>query len=170
MNELTTIFDNRDWVNDLTKEMDKYLIGKWPESFCTYIYDPDRETDKYFGIRFPGATRGHIEVDENMIIKNIELYNGTCFDIHILYHKEVLDILSNYIGMKLVIVPKNSDIIECQVPNGTKIVQKETGEIYTIKNAIKTDNQWKIGVYLYQFNTPQRPNFGLYRKEFDILN
>lgn len=106
MNELTTIFDNRDWVNDLTKEMDKYLIGKWPERFCTYINEPDRETDKYFAIRFPGATRGHIEVDENMIIKDIKLYDVTCFDTHILYDKKVLDILSKYIGMKLVIVPK----------------------------------------------------------------
>ncbi len=154
-------------MNNLTKEMDKYVLGDWPEFCRTYMYDPDRETDKYFGIRFPGATRGHIEVDENMIIKNIALYNDTCFNIHILYNKDVLDVLPKYIGMKLVIL---TEVIEEQVADGTRIREIETGKEYIIRTSIKTDNRWNLGVYLYQFDTPSRPNFGLYRKEFIIID
>lgn len=177
MKYLITTYEQREWVNDLTKEMDNYLLGEWTRRYCTYMYRPDKETEKYFGIRFPGATRGHIEVDENMIIKDIKLYTDTCFDIHILYDKKVLDILPKYIGMKLVIKSTKSqekelmgDVTEECIPNGTKIKEIGTGKIYIIHNSIKTNDLWKLGIYLYQFDIPTRPNFGLYRKEFIIIN
>ena len=167
MNELITTYEYRDGVNDLTRELDKYLIGEWLPFWHTYIYEPDRETSKHFGIRFPGATRGHIEVDENMIIKDIRLYNDTCFETHHLYKKDVLEILSKYIGMKLIITPREP--IEEQIADGTKIKEIETGKEYIIRTSIKTDNKWDLGIYLYQFDTPSKPCFGLYRKEFIIV-
>lgn len=79
--------------------MDKYLKFENPmPSFCTYIYNG--KIDKYWLIRFPGASRGRITVDENEVIVNIEIYN----DENNIYKPETEDILKQkYLGYKMVI-------------------------------------------------------------------
>lgn len=61
--------------------------------------------------------------------------------------------------------------MEKRIKNGTIITYIDPDKTYTICNAIKTDNQWGYGVYLYQFEEliESYPGFGLYRKEFDIV-
>ena len=55
-------------VNKLTLEMDKF---RKPECrhFETYVFD--EPIGKSWFIRYPGATRGKIVVDENMIIQKM---------------------------------------------------------------------------------------------------
>lgn len=83
--------------NDLTKEMDKYLVyqnSKHPMN--TYIYDKFK--DKWT-LRFPGATRGYIKVDENEVITEIVLYDDTVG----IYKPEVRECFNKYIGIKIVV-------------------------------------------------------------------
>lgn len=84
-------------VNDLTKELDDYLDFNLKYKLNNYIYD--HPFDNSWPIRYPGATRGGIRVDENNIITDIVLYE----DSDDIYKKNVRDILSKYIGMKLVV-------------------------------------------------------------------
>lgn len=86
-----------DYVCELTEEMDKHLKFNNPGNFCTYIYND--KIDKYWLIRFPGATRGRITVDENEVIINIEIYN----DENNIYRPKTENILKEkYIGMKII--------------------------------------------------------------------
>jgi len=59
--------------------------------------------------------------------------------------------------------------MEERVPNGTKVKELETNTIYTIVDAIETDNKWLQGVYLYRFEGKLDTGFGLYRHEFEIV-
>ena len=98
MKELITKKEEyHDLTNDLTREMDSYLKYEC-EGFATYIYSHSLDGKNWL-IRYPGATRGGIEVDENMIIKSIKLGEQGS-----IYKPEVKDILEKYIGMKLIIV------------------------------------------------------------------
>ena len=96
-------FLDDDYVNDLTKEMDEYLIGSWKQnrSINTYIYR--QLGNRYQAIRYPGATRGHIEIDKNDIIIDIKLYSD---ELHTdsIYEKNVSECFSKYIGRKLVFI------------------------------------------------------------------
>lgn len=90
-------------TNDLTREMDTYLIEKIKKLKHvgqTYLYD--HPFGKHWPIRFPGATRGHIEVDENDIIQDIKLYTSGNTDG--IYNFNVRDCFEKYIGMKLVVL------------------------------------------------------------------
>jgi hypothetical protein len=96
------------WFNDLTDEMDKHLLPCWEESlkkgytFGTYIYEPTRR-ENGMAIRFPGATRGHIEIDKNMVITNIVLYD-TAFEHGIAcYKKSVEEAVKKFIGAKIIL-------------------------------------------------------------------
>lgn len=65
------------FINDITKYLDDNMEINSPY-FNNYIYDG--KIDEYWLIRYPGATRGRIEV-ENNIIKNIELYEDSfCYN------------------------------------------------------------------------------------------
>lgn len=86
-------------TNDLTREMDTYL--KYKCKFKTYIYISFIGDKQYILIRYPGATRGNIIVDDNMIIKEINLYNDECHTDKI-YNSEIRDCFSKYIGMKFI--------------------------------------------------------------------
>lgn len=90
-------------VNDLTKDMDEYLIPEIKNlKYCgnTYIYDHSIDGVNW-AIRFPGATRGGIKVDKDMTITDIRI----CKDIDSIYLPETLDMLKEkYIGAKLVII------------------------------------------------------------------
>ena len=85
-----------EYVNDFTRELDKYTEGSIIDMFCNYIYrEPIRGT---YVFRYPGATRGNITVDENMIITGIRIYE----DSMELYKNHPKDIFDKYIGLKLV--------------------------------------------------------------------
>ena len=60
--------ENFELTNDFTREIDTYLTRKKSRCFSTHFYETPFG-DKWL-FRYPGATRGNIEVDENMIIKN----------------------------------------------------------------------------------------------------
>lgn len=84
-------------VNDITKMLDKHL-KKEIEGFYNYIYNERFEGGIYL-IRYPGATRGKVKVDENMVIEDIIIYSNTdeC------YEKDVRNYLNEFIGMKMVL-------------------------------------------------------------------
>lgn len=100
MNILKTQKDEYiEYTNDLTRDMDYYL--KYPNKFMqTYIYDSSL-TGETWAIRYPGATRGHIEVNKNNIITNIILYKDN-MNTHKIYNENVEECFNKYIGMKLV--------------------------------------------------------------------
>jgi hypothetical protein len=92
--------DTGDYTNDLTIEMDSHAehISSF---FHTYIYD--RQVNKgSWAIRFPGATRGSIFVNDEHIITKINLYEDTCFTKLECYKRSVLGAIDKYVGMKLV--------------------------------------------------------------------
>lgn len=59
--------------------------------------------------------------------------------------------------------------MEERIPNGTKVREIKTDEIYKIVDAIKTNNQFGYGVYLYRFEGKTDTGFGLYRNHFEII-
>lgn len=85
-----------EYRNDFTRFLDEYrtdsimkLESPYKEMMSTYLWNMDIENDfsyydgkkgKCIAFRLPGATRGHIEVDENYIIKDILFYADTCFN------------------------------------------------------------------------------------------
>ena len=72
----------------------------------TYLYDLESELNKgsiCIAFRTPGATRGHIELDKECIIKKIIFYEDACFEKIKEYEKEVINIIPKYIGMKLIL-------------------------------------------------------------------
>lgn len=92
------------YVNDLTKNMDLYLVDNKKDIYdnlewYTYIYSNHKINNSY-AIRFPGATRGHIEVSPDNIITKIVLYKN--YGTHKIYKENVEDCFKQYIGMKLV--------------------------------------------------------------------
>lgn len=97
---------SEDIVNDLTREMDKYSNknGDSWGNFCTYIY-PERikrgENKHTMAIRYPGATRGYVELNNDNIITNIVLYSDACFDTLKQYDVKVIEAVKKFIGYKL---------------------------------------------------------------------
>lgn len=69
----------------LTDVMNNYLVnGKKDASTYLYDYGPRKEMDGkpgyVYSIRFPGATRGHIYLDDDNIITEIKFYyDNKCF-------------------------------------------------------------------------------------------
>jgi hypothetical protein len=59
--------------------------------------------------------------------------------------------------------------MEERVPNKTRVKNLWTNEIYTIVDALETNNQWGYGVYLYRFEGRLATGFGLYKNEFEVL-
>lgn len=107
MKELITKKDEYFYhTNDLTREMDDYLVldEVYKEYAKTYIrVSKDNPfNDHRLAIRHPGATRGEICFDDNMIITNIELYDDE-YHTDEIYRPEVREIFKKYIGTKLVI-------------------------------------------------------------------
>lgn len=93
---ITTFGEFGHFENDLTKELDTYLTEQ-NKLWTNYIYStPMGDT---FLIRYPGATRGYIKVDGNMVIKEVVLYEST----NDIYKPEVDKCLNKYLGMKIVI-------------------------------------------------------------------
>jgi DNA-directed RNA polymerase subunit RPC12/RpoP len=108
---------SNEYVNELTKLMDAMTeINEHPDFCVTYI------TNRHSGvksIRFPGASRGYIEYNEDCMVTKIELYEDTCFDkkkcTDIRYKREVVEAIQKYIGWQLVY---NDDLLDDE-PNPT---------------------------------------------------
>lgn len=97
-----------DYVNELTKEMDSYLIDSIKalnsEFLATYFYLEDElklGEKQHFAFRYPGATRGSIYIDENNEITKIDLYDDE-YHTDSIYKPDVRSIFDKYIGLKLV--------------------------------------------------------------------
>lgn len=95
--------DDKHYINDITIFMDSMMtINKHP-GFCrTYLI----QRDDVFAIRFPGATRGHIEHD-NGIITDIVLYDETCFSkkcTDMRYKRKLKKEIIKFIDHKIVLV------------------------------------------------------------------
>lgn len=92
---ITNVKDKFGYKNEITRYLDNYLIDECDDfsSYCTYIYEKPR--NNFWAIRVPGATRGHVEVDSN-IIKNIVLYED-----NYCYRKEVFNNLNQFIGKEV---------------------------------------------------------------------
>lgn len=93
-----SIKDTYKIYNIITLELDNQLkinVGGCP--FKNYIYN-DRYQNKY-AIRYPGATRGHIEVDDNNIIVKIKIYHDEYHTDNI-YKSTVENAMKKFIGYK----------------------------------------------------------------------
>lgn len=81
------------FINDITRYLDNNMEIE-TSYFENYIHDS--KIDKYWLIRYPGATRGRITVDGN-IIKEIELYDDDSF----CYNECVREGVKQFYGMTL---------------------------------------------------------------------
>lgn len=101
-----------EFYNSQTKLLDKYLHRKIRESVYadwnrTYLWLPEVEkavTERQGGtiaFRVPGATRGHITVDKDLVITDIEFYESTCFGRIGCYRHRVREAGQKLIGRKL---------------------------------------------------------------------
>ena len=103
---LTQKYKDSNWneyVCDLTYEMDKYLNVPMERANLTYLYDYGPRKDKdgkpghIYTIRVPGATRGHIYLDNDDAITEIEFYKKTmCYD------KRIVEDMQKYIGYQII--------------------------------------------------------------------
>lgn len=61
------------YTNELTEFLDAHMEFESNRhlNYCM------RYDDRYIAIRYPAATRGHIEIDENNVVVDIKLYNMT---------------------------------------------------------------------------------------------
>ena len=101
MKELITRKDEYiEYTNDLTRDMDNYL-RYFSEYAQTYIYNGILGS-KVWAIRYPGATRGHLEINEDDIIIDIVLYKDC--NSHRIYKENVEECFKKYIGMKLIMI------------------------------------------------------------------
>lgn len=104
MNLITTKYLDDMYVNELTKDMDSYLVDNKIDIFknlewFTYIYS-NYKINNLYPIRFPGATRGHIETSSDNNITKIVLYKK--YGTHKIYKDNIEDCFKKYIGMKIV--------------------------------------------------------------------
>lgn len=101
------------YTNEITEEIDKHLR----EEYIKYNEEEDYykiktcmwERDYFYNppesscpIRCHGATRGHINIDKDDIITNIQFYEDTCFGIIGIYNETVNTIKDKFIGRKVI--------------------------------------------------------------------
>lgn len=83
----------RNYINDMTMELDTYL--KIRPIAPTYIYIQELKDSFQYMLRVPGMTLAYIDVDEY----NLEILDIRPTDnLHIVYKDAVKNILPNYIG------------------------------------------------------------------------
>jgi hypothetical protein len=58
--------------------------------------------------------------------------------------------------------------MEKRIPNGTEVREIGAHRVLKIVDAIKTDNRFGYGVYLYRFEGMTNTGFGLYRSEIMV--
>lgn len=83
--------------NEITLELDKMVKdSKSISGFYNYIHD--EAVDGKWIIRYPGASRGHIETNNDNVITKIVIYSG----VTNIYSKGVDKAISKFIGASLV--------------------------------------------------------------------
>lgn len=83
--------------NEITLELDKMVKdSKSITGFYNYIHD--EAVDGKWIIRYPGASRGHIETNNDNVITKIVIYSG----VTNIYSKGVDKAISKFIGTSLV--------------------------------------------------------------------
>lgn len=101
-------YNSMEWVCDFTRECDKYLV--WKHEFNkTYIFDADvdlKEVDDedkkiYLVFRTPGATRGHLVLNQEHVIEAIKFYADTSFGANAAYNRDVVKATEKFIGQKI---------------------------------------------------------------------
>lgn len=87
-----------EYYNNFTEYLDTFIVRSdkinpdWYD-FCIRTYlclndIPDNPTeDFHIAFRVPGATRGHVSVDKDLIIKDIVFYHDTCWGKVGIYNK-----------------------------------------------------------------------------------
>lgn len=100
------------FFNNFTQELDKYNYvydkfkdKEYGDCWKTYLWEPDVKAvlqgkDTLIAFRAPGATRGHIEVDNNLIIQDIVFYD-TSFGNFGCYKETVKEVIPKFLGTKL---------------------------------------------------------------------
>lgn len=84
------------FVNEMTVKLDKLVLEKSRiRIFYTYIYG--KKINNCYVIRYPGASRGCIEVDDNDVITGIKIY-----DTNGIYSELAKETLEEYIGYTLI--------------------------------------------------------------------
>jgi len=119
--ELITILAGDDYINDLTKEMDKHLLpGFILDEYCMLTYLWHEFEEDGVAIRYPGATRGHIEYDKDKVITDVVIYDDTGTGRMGCYKESVREAVKQFIGAKIVI--QESEPQECVVslPEGSE--------------------------------------------------
>lgn len=104
---------NNEYYGEITKFIDRYLISEadkrmMEQGYClgTYLWGLEQYDDfKGTAFRFPGATRGHIELDDNNVITAIKFYGDTCFGearLNPLYDRKIENDIKVFLGKKLI--------------------------------------------------------------------
>lgn len=97
------IYSRHDNTNDLTREMDKYILFDiFPDNTYTWVYR-DKIKSCYV-MRFFGASRACARVDENDVITDIIIYDDMKS-----YKEEVKEAVKKFIGYKIVFDTEGSD-------------------------------------------------------------
>lgn len=101
-----------EYYNNFTAELDKYRTdeiknSRYEDLLRTYLWLPEVEEvrerkGKIIAFRIPGATRGCVKVDDNLIIENITFYDDTCFAKGLrCYKDDIKNVVPKLIGTKL---------------------------------------------------------------------
>lgn len=90
------------WINDITRELDNYVKLSINKPYL-HTYIQKFPEPNVFVIRFPGATRGYLKVDDDNKIIEIELYEDACIGPVSCYTLRALKLLNikKYIGATL---------------------------------------------------------------------
>ncbi len=91
---------SEEFVCELTDFLNEHMEWVGERRFGNYCMQFD---DRHIAIRYPGATRGDIEVDENNVIVNIQLYNMTGGVAHggKIYKDKTDDEILKFVGYKV---------------------------------------------------------------------
>ncbi len=104
-------YDDIHYTCKITEFIDKYILKQYDDefqnwNFRTYLWGlEENQSFKGSAFRWPGATRGYIELDKDNIIINIVFYPDTCFGterLSPLYDRKVEEDIKIFIGKKLV--------------------------------------------------------------------
>ena len=94
----------KDWHTPFTEMLDKYLLytSDWYKTYFWGTVD-GVEIDEFNRVVFraPGATRGHVKIDDNFIIQDVVFYDDVCFNKIKCFSKKVLKAVQKYKGTKL---------------------------------------------------------------------
>ncbi len=93
---LYTYKDHLGYRNELTDFLDEFLYHP-VSGFYSYINDFDT---KFLPLRFPGRTWGHIKIDKNSIITEIQI-DILGYGMGSIYRPEAQQALQKYIGYKI---------------------------------------------------------------------